>query len=94
MTITAGFITMIGGKFIAGTEKKPYQNKLKFIMTGGYYGAQLPIFGNKVIGCHECFLSMHGKVRNHTWTLLENTVQSGTSTLTVQDPVDWQVGSR
>jgi hypothetical protein len=92
MTIQADFITMVGGKFIAGTEKKPYQNKLTFIMSGGYYSAQLPIFGNKVIGCHECFLSMHGQVRNYTWTQLETTVYGGGSIITVQDPVDWQIG--
>ena len=61
-------------------------------MYGGYYGAQLPIFGNKVIGCLECFLSMHGEVRTTTWTQLETTASAGSSTLTVQDSVDWRVG--
>ena len=60
MVVNAGFITLVGGRFLAGTEKNPYQHKLTFVMYGGYYGAQLPIFGNKVIGCLECFLSMHG----------------------------------
>ena len=88
----AGFITLVGGRFLAGTEQSPYQHKLTFHMYGGYYGAQLPIFGNKVIGCLECFLSMHGEVRNHPWTQLNTTADVGSSTLTVQDTVDWRVG--
>lgn len=92
MTIKAGFITVVGGKFIAGTETSPYQNELVFIMYGGYYGSQAPIFGNKGIGCLECFLSLHGKRRSHTWTTLASTVSAGGSSITVSDAVDWQVG--
>lgn len=51
MTVDAGFITLVGGKFVAGTETSPYQHKLTFTMYGGYYAPQQPIFGNKGIGC-------------------------------------------
>lgn len=51
MTIEAGFITLRGGQFIAGTEESPYQHELTFIMHGSYYGTQQPMFGNKGIGC-------------------------------------------
>ena len=51
MTIEAGFITLRGGQFIAGTEENPYQHELTFIMHGSYYGTQQPMFGNKGIGC-------------------------------------------
>lgn len=60
MVISATFISVVGGKFIAGTHAKPYSHKLTFIMNGNYYGPQMPMFGNKVIACMECFFSMHG----------------------------------
>lgn len=50
------------------------------------------MFGNKGIGCLECFISIHGKVRQYTWTMLSTTIAAGDSTFTVQDPVDWAVG--
>lgn len=51
MIVTAESITVVGGKFIAGTEAISYEHKLTFVMTGNYYGTQLPIFGNKCIIC-------------------------------------------
>jgi len=49
--VNTGFITMVGGRFIAGTEEAPHQRKLNFILHGDYYDKQLPMFGNKGIGC-------------------------------------------
>ncbi len=68
---------MSRGKFIAGTEHKPYENKLTFIMYGGYYDEQLPMFGNKGIGCLECKFSMHGRPIERTWTELSSTAEAG-----------------
>jgi hypothetical protein len=51
LTINTGFITVVGGRFIAGTEQSPHQRKLNFILHGDYYDKQLPMFGNKGIGC-------------------------------------------
>ena len=92
ITISVGFITVVGGKFIAGTQAHPYQHQLTFVLYGSYYGAQQPMFGNKGIGCLECFISIHGKVRQYTWTMLSSSINVGDSTFTVQDPVDWNVG--
>lgn len=92
MIISVGFITVVGGKFIAGTQSNPYTKKLTFILSGDYYGPQQPMFGNKGIGCMECFLSLHGQKRLYTWTQLSSSINVGTNTLTVQDPVDWNVG--
>lgn len=60
MIISAGIITVVGGKLIAGTQQHPYQHKLTFVMYGDYYGPQQPMFGNKGIGCMECFISIYG----------------------------------
>ena len=92
MEIHTNLITVNRGEFRAGTEKKPYQHKLTFIMYGSYYGKQQPMFGNKGIGCMECKFSMHGTPRTKTWSLLSSTVNAGVSTLSVSDTVDWQVG--
>ena len=61
-------------------------------MYGDYYGAQAPMFGNKGIGCMECYLSLHGKPRAVTWTSLATSAASGANSITVQDTVDWKVG--
>jgi hypothetical protein len=92
MNISAGFITVNGGQFIAGTETAPYQHKLTFIMYGNYYGLQQPMLGNKGIGCINCQFSMYGQVRNVTWTHLAATVNVGDQIITLQDAVDWQIG--
>ena len=92
MEIHAGFITVNRGQFIAGTEAKPYQNKLTFIMYGDYYGKQQPIVGNKGIVCIECKLSMYGRVRTKTWTLLATPIVRGDTSFTVEDTIDWEPG--
>lgn len=61
-------------------------------MYGDYYGKQIPMFGNKGIGCLNCKFSMFGKPRSPTWTTLAATANVGDSQLTVSQPVDWQVG--
>lgn len=48
--------------------------------------------GNKLIGCHECTLDIHGKVKSHTWSLMSATANEGDSTISLQDAVDWEVG--
>lgn len=68
MTITTDFITINKGQFIAGTPDKPYENLLKFRLTGWERTPRQPIFGTKVIGCEACKLSMHGKgLANFRW---------------------------
>jgi hypothetical protein len=54
LTVQAGFITLDGGHFVAGTEQHPHVRQLTFIMHGDYYGKQQPMFGNKGIGCMNC----------------------------------------
>lgn len=46
-------------------------------MHGTKLGKQLPEFGNKVLGVHHGVLDMHGKVRDHTFTLLSTTAAAG-----------------
>lgn len=92
MVISSGFIMVNGGKFIAGTEAIPYQHQLTFVMYGGYYDAQMPMFGNKGIGCMDCKLSIYGTPRTPTWTTLANSIAVGDTTLKVSTTVDWKIG--
>lgn len=92
MTISTYLITLNGGEFRAGTEDKPYQHKLTFVMYGSYYGKQQPMFGNKGIGCMNCKFSMYGVPRPYTWSVITSTIAINDNTLTVRDPVDWKVG--
>ena len=73
ITVTTAFITVVGGRFIAGTEQQPLNSSLTFVLTGGYYDAQQPIGGNKMIFCLECKFSMYGKPRT-VWTTLAATI--------------------
>ena len=73
ITVNTAFIDVVGGQFIAGTEQQPLHSNLTFILYGGYYDAQQPIGGNKMIFCLECKFSMYGKPKK-TWTTLANTV--------------------
>lgn len=94
ITVKTGFITMVGGRLIAGTEEHPHHANLTFEMYGGYYGAQQPMAGNKGIFCLDCKLSIYGKPRNYVWTTLSSTVLPGISYLNVTNAVDWQPGEK
>lgn len=61
-------------------------------MYGDYYDAQMPMFGNKGIGCMNCKFSMYGNPRLTTWTTIASTINVGDTTFTVKDNIDWQVG--
>lgn len=60
MTLDAQFIIVQMGRLMIGLENQRYQHKLVITMHGNYFGPQLPEFGNKGIGCHECILDIHG----------------------------------
>jgi len=94
LVVQAGFITVVGGRFLAGTEASPYHRQLTFILYGNYYGTQQPMFGNKGIGCLECQFSMYGIPRNPTWTTIAATINPSDTTFTVSQDVDWQVGEQ
>jgi len=92
VTLQSNFITLNGGKFIAGTETAPLHSKLTIIMHGNYFGKQQPMFGNKGIGCLNCKFSMYGRPRTPTWTTIASTINPGSSSFTTSEDVDWQVG--
>lgn len=50
------------------------------------------MFGNKGIGCLECQLSMYGKKRTPTWTMIADTINAGDNQFSTIQDVDWKVG--
>jgi hypothetical protein len=68
MTIDAYYIIVNEGEFVAGTQDKRYQHNLTITLHGQINDKQLPVFGNKVIACHNCIFNLHGQVRVPTWT--------------------------
>jgi len=61
-------------------------------MHGSVKHPYLPIYGNKVLALRMGYLDMHGVKRDRTWTVLESTAEANSTTITLRDPVDWQVG--
>lgn len=68
MTVQSEMILINYGRFQIGTEDSAYRNNLTIILHGEYHGRQIPIFGNKFIGCHACQFDIHGIPRLKTWT--------------------------
>lgn len=62
-----------------GTDDFPYTSQITITMHGDVTTPALPTYGNKVIAVRTGTLSMVGKVRKVTWTLLETTVNPGAS---------------
>lgn len=75
-----------------GTETTPYTNDLTITMHGNYWGRQLPEFGNKVLGCHSCKLDIHGSPKTPTWSRITATINTGATSLTIEEPSNWIVG--
>lgn len=80
------------GYMEVGTEADPYTSKLVITLEGNKRDPYIPTYGNKVIGVRYGTLDIHGVPRQPTWTHLETTVSPGDTTITLNTPVDWQVG--
>jgi hypothetical protein len=90
--MSAWNILVRSGKFIVGTESNRFKNKFELTMKSSKSDPTLPIFGNKVLAVMEGQLELHGLVRTPVFTNLIKTATKGSSTITIQGPVDWKVG--
>lgn len=91
-TFDANFIMVQHGYFEAGTEEFPYTSKLQITMHATRYSPAFSIYGNKMIGCRYCQLSMHGIPKVTTWTKLSETAEAGATEISVYGEPDWNVG--
>ena len=81
-----------------GTEDFPYTSKLTITMHGDVTTPALPTYGNKNIAVRMGTLSMVGKERKVTWTMLDKTVLPQENKITLlsqaQGAFDWAVGEQ
>ena len=83
-----------GGQLVAGSKNTPFQHQLLIILNGNRSSPQYhqgPVLGAKVLGVFG-HLSLHGRVTNHSWTVLASTASPGETELVLAKPVDWVAG--
>lgn len=76
-----------------GTEEQPFQSQATIKLHGFYRSDQLPVYGSKVLAVREGTLDLHGIPTPVTWTLLDSAANAGATTITLQQAVNWPVGS-
>ena len=82
------------GTMQAGTEGEPFTNKLQIILYGNSRSTELPVYGAKTLAVRNGTLDLHGAEVNVTWTRLDVTASPGDTTITVQEPVPWEIGGK
>ncbi|XP_040210574.1 fibrocystin-L-like [Rana temporaria] len=94
--LNATYISIQGGRLIAGTETDPFQGKLHIVLRGNHLTPEFqlpngPNQGSKVLGVFG-ELDLHGLPRAVYRTKLTNTAPAGSQYIILAEPVDWQVG--
>jgi hypothetical protein len=91
--LNARYITVVGGTLQIGSEEKPYKNKATITLHGTPTDTELPMYGAKVLACRKCRLELHGLPTLQTWTRLSKTAYANSTTIELEQTVDWKVGS-
>ncbi|XP_060603397.1 fibrocystin-L-like isoform X3 [Ruditapes philippinarum] len=81
-----------GGLLRVGTKDKPFEHKAIITLHGHHKSKELPVYGTKVLAVRNGTLDLHGKEVPLTWTRLASSSASGSNTLELVDPVEWNVG--
>ncbi|KAG8441696.1 hypothetical protein GDO86_010760 [Hymenochirus boettgeri] len=94
--LNATYISIQGGRLIAGYENDPFQGELEIILRGDHLTPEMPLpdgpnQGSKVLGVFGQ-LDLHGLPQSVYKTKLARTVSAGAQTITLADAVDWKVG--
>ncbi|XP_036904303.1 fibrocystin-L isoform X2 [Sturnira hondurensis] len=96
LVLNATYISVQGGRLIAGWEDKPFKGELQIVLRGNHSTPEWafpegPNQGSKVLGVFG-ELDLHGIPRSIYKTKLSETAEAGSRVLTLADAVDWQVG--
>ncbi|XP_024153621.1 PKHD1 like 1, tandem duplicate 1 isoform X2 [Oryzias melastigma] len=96
VVINAVYISIQGGKMIAGLQNQPFRGQLVIRLRGNHRTPDWllpngPNQGSKVLGVFGV-LELYGLPHNVYHTKLAATADAGSSTLTLAQSVDWQVG--
>ncbi|XP_051729222.1 fibrocystin-L-like [Ctenopharyngodon idella] len=94
--LNATYISIQGGRLIAGWPDEPFRGQLQIILRGSHSTPDWllpsgPNQGSKVLGVFGS-LDLYGMPHNVYHTKLASTSQAGNSTLSLQESVDWKVG--
>ena len=82
------------GTMQAGREGEPFTHKLEIILYGNSLSTELPVYGAKTLAIRNGTLDLHGTEVNVTWTRLDITANPGDMTITLQEPVPWEIGGK
>ena len=94
--LNAGYIFVVGGSFIVGTERQPFLHKAIITLVGSPVSQEIPVYGAKVLACRFCTLDLHGRplLADRTHTKLARTARKGEMELWLMEPVDWAPDSQ
>ncbi|XP_056153970.1 fibrocystin-L-like [Lampris incognitus] len=96
VVLDATYISIQGGRVIAGWDDEPFRGALHIKLRGNHHTPDWPLpkgpnQGSKVLGVFGT-LELYGLPHNVYHTKLASTAPVGSNTLTLVEPVDWQVG--
>uniref|UniRef100_A0A8D3BAM2 PKHD1 like 1, tandem duplicate 2 n=1 Tax=Scophthalmus maximus TaxID=52904 RepID=A0A8D3BAM2_SCOMX len=96
VVIDAVYISIQGGRLIAGRDDEPFRGELHIKLRGNHRTPDWPLpngpnQGSKVLGVFGT-LELYGQPHNVYHTKLAATAAAGSNTLTLAQSVDWQVG--
>ena len=86
-----------GGQLVAGRNGTPFEHQLLIILNGSLSSLEYrlpnlgPVLGAKGLGVFGQLL-LHGKETLRSWTGLSETAVPGTTTIHLEEPVDWVPG--
>ncbi|KAI2652983.1 Fibrocystin-L [Labeo rohita] len=98
VVLNATYISIQGGRLIAGWPNEPFRGQLQIILRGSHSTPDWllpsgPNQGSKVLGVFGS-LDLYGMPHNVYHTKLARTSQAGTSNVSLQESVDWKVGDQ
>ncbi|XP_043922184.1 fibrocystin-L [Protopterus annectens] len=96
VVLNATYISIQGGRLIAGTEDSPFRGELQIILRGNHFTPEWPLpngpnQGSKVLGVFGD-LDLHGLPHTVYKTKLRSTAVAGSTSISLVNPVDWKVG--
>ncbi|XP_072425699.1 fibrocystin-L-like [Chiloscyllium punctatum] len=96
IVLNATYISIQGGRLIAGSPEKPFQGELQIVLTGDHSTPEWPLRngpnqGSKVLGVFGG-LDLHGIPHLVYKTKLGSTAHAGSLNITLVEAVDWQEG--
>ncbi|KAM8840499.1 PKHD1 like 1, tandem duplicate 1 isoform 3-T3 [Spinachia spinachia] len=96
VVLDAVYISIQGGRLIAGWDDEPFKGQLHIKLRGNHRTRDWPLpngpnQGSKVLGVFGT-LELYGQPRNVYHTKLASTAAAGSNSLNLSQSVDWQVG--